>query len=421
MGRVRLRAGKGRAIMTLLKTLYEKDLYPELDELGETSYARDCLTLAAERLGRGEISRRDFLIGATALGALPGLAPQALAQPLAPPLAQQLALGGAREIVIVNWGGDSIPAYAKAFGEPFEKATGVKVALDGTGPLPAKIRAMVQSGKVVWDLIDFDASKAIVLDAEGLLQPIDYSIVDKNKVYPGWAYRAGVAFYIYSSVLTYDSSKLTEKPTSWIDFWDVEKFPGQRALRKTPEGGIEACMMAAGRAPKDVYPIDIDLAVAKVKELKSNLITWNTGSQSQDLLRNGEVVMAQLWHSRSATLFKESKGKYQWTWNQGLMNVDVWSVPKDNPAGVEAAMKLIAFTQDPQRQVDLLRILGNGPVNPAAAAMVPDDIKMFDPTQPEHRAVQAVLNPDWWNEPSGRGGLSNDALVREKWLDAVSL
>jgi putative spermidine/putrescine transport system substrate-binding protein len=323
--------------------------------------------------------------------------------------------------VIVNWGGDSIPAYAKAFGEPFEKATGVKVALDGTGPLPAKIRAMVQSGKVVWDLIDFDASKAIVLDAEGLLQPIDYSIVDKNKVYLGWAYRAGVAFYIYSSVLTYDSSKLTEKPTSWIDFWDVKKFPGQRALRKTPEGGIEACMMAAGRAPKDVYPIDIDLAVAKVKELKSNLITWNTGSQSQDLLRNGEVVMAQLWHSRSATLFKESKGKYQWTWNQGLMNVDVWSVPKDNPAGVEAAMKLIAFTQDPQRQVDLLRILGNGPVNPAAAAMVPDDIKMFDPTQPEHRAVQAVLNPDWWNEPSGRGGLSNDALVREKWLDAVSL
>jgi len=103
------------------------------------------------------------------------------------------------------------------------------------------------------------------------------------------------------------------------------------------------------------------------------------------------------------------------------MNVDVWSIPKNNPAGAQAAMKLIAFTQDPQRQVDLLRILGNGPVNPAAAAMVPDDIKMYDPTQPEHRAVQAVLNPEWWNEPSGQGGLSNDALVREKWLDAVSL
>jgi putative spermidine/putrescine transport system substrate-binding protein len=394
--------------MTLLKTLYEKDLYPELDAFGKASYARDCLLLAAERLAKGEISRRAFLTCATMLGALPLTA------------AQDKAQAAAGEVVIVNWGGDSIPAYAKAFGKPYEKETGVRVALDGTGPLPAKIRAMVQSGKVEWDLIDFDASKALVLDTEGLLQPIDYNIVDKNKVYPGWAYNAGVAFYIYSSVLTYDTSKLKEGPISWADFWDVGKFPGQRALRKTPEGGIEACMMAAGRAPKDVYPIDIDLAVSKVKELKPNLITWNTGSQSQDLLRNGEVVMAQLWHSRSATLYKESNGKYNWTWNQGLMNVDVWSVPKNNPAGAEAAMKLIAFTQDPERQVNLLRILGNGPVNPAAAAMVPDDIKMFDPTQPKHRALQAVLNPAWWNEPSGRGGLSNDALVREKWLDAVS-
>jgi putative spermidine/putrescine transport system substrate-binding protein len=395
--------------MNLLKTLYERDLYPELAEVPTTSYARDCLELAAERLAKGEISRRAFLNCATMLGVLPLIG------------APRPAQAAEREIVIVNWGGDSIPAYTKAFGEPYEKEAGIKVALDGTGPLPAKIRAMVQSGKVVWDLIDFDASKAIVLDAEGLLQPIDYSIVDKSKVYPGWAYNAGVAFYIYSSVLTYDASKLKEKPNSWADFWNVSKFPGQRALRKTPEGGIEACMMAAGRAPKDVYPIDIDLAVSKVKELKSNLITWNTGSQSQDMLRNGEVIMAQLWHSRSATLFKESKGKFQWTWNQGLMNVDVWSIPKNNPAGAQAAMKLIAFTQNPQRQVDLLRILGNGPVNPAAAAMVPDDIKMFDPTQPEHRAVQAVLNPEWWNEPSGQGGLSNDALVREKWLDAVSL
>jgi putative spermidine/putrescine transport system substrate-binding protein len=279
---------------------------------------------------------------------------------------------------------------------------------------------MVQSGKVVWDLMDFDASKAIVLDAEGLLEPIDYAIVDKSKVYPGWAWRAGVAFYIYSSVLTWDSAKVQGKPGGWKDFWDVKKFPGQRALRKTPEGGLEAAMMAAGRAPKDVYPIDLDLAVRKVKELKSNLITWSTGSQSQDVLRNGEVVMAQLWHSRSATLYKETSKKFQWTWNEGLMNVDVFSVPKNNPAGREAAMRLIAFVQDPARQVELLRILGNGPVNPAAAALVPDDIKIYDPTQPEHRAVQAVLNPEWWNEPSGKGNLSNDALAREMWLDAVS-
>jgi putative spermidine/putrescine transport system substrate-binding protein len=140
------------------------------------------------------------------------------------------------------------------------------------------------------------------------------------------------------------------------------------------------------------------------------------------VLRNGEVTMCNLWHSRAASLFKESNGKFNWTWNQGLMNVDVWAVPKNNPAGREAAMKLIAFTQDPSRQVELLKILGNGPVNPAAAAaaLVPEDVKRFDPTQPEHRAVQAELNADWWNAPSGKGDKTNDTLAREMWLDVLS-
>jgi putative spermidine/putrescine transport system substrate-binding protein len=396
--------------VSIFKTLYEKDLYPELEEATETSFGRDCIALAAEQHANGAIDRRTFLRVASMLGAVPivGSLPGS-------------SKAAGTELVVVNWGGDSIPAYTSAFGAPFEKANGIHVAMDGTGPLPAKIRAMVQSGKVVWDLIDFDASKAIVLDAESLLQPIDYSIVDKNKVYPGMAYKAGVAFYIYSSVLTYDNAKFPDKkPNSWKDFWDVKGFPGQRALRKTPEGGVEACMMAAGRSPDKVYPIDIDLAVGKLKELKSNLITWNTGSQSQDVLRNGEVTMVQAWHSRSATLYKESKGKFTWTWNEGLMNVDVWSVPKNNPAGTENAMRLIAFTQDPQRQIELLRILGNGPVNPAAASIVPDDIKKYDPSQPEHRKVQAILDPNWWNEPSPRSGMTNDALLREKWLDAIS-
>lgn len=396
--------------MTLLRTVYEKDLYPEIEEASQSEYGRDCLALAAEQLGRGEIDRRSFVRLAAMLGALPLVAKGSAAYAATP-----------KEIVVVNWGGDSRPAYATSFGDPYEAATGIKVAQDGTGPLPSKVRAMVQSGKVVWDLLDFDASKALVLDAEGLLEPIDYTIVDKNKVYPGWAYKAGVAFYIYSCVLCFDGSKFPgAKPNSWADFWDVKKFPGQRAMRKTPEGQIEACMMAAGRSTKDVYPIDLELAVAKVRELKGNLIAWNTGSQSQDVLRNGEAAMCNLWHSRAASLFKESNGKFNWTWNQGLMNVDVWAVPKGNPAGREAAMKLIAFTQEPSRQVELLKILGNGPVNPAAAALVPDDVKRFDPTQPDHRAVQAELNADWWNSPSGKGDKTNDTLAREMWLDVLS-
>lgn len=395
--------------MKISKTLFEKDLYPELQEASALSdFRRDCLDIAESRFEKGEISRRNLIKYAAMLGAAPLLAK------VTPARAE------ATEVVLVNWGGDSTPAYMKAFGEPFEEATGIKLVIDGTGPLPSRIRAMVESGQIVWDVMDFDASKAVVLDAEGLLQPIDYSIVDRDKVHSEWAYDASVAAYIYSCVLAYDSSKLETAPNSWADFWDLEKFPGLRAMRNTPEGQIEACMMAAGRSIKEVYPIDLDLAVAKVKEIKDDLVAWTSGSQSQDLLRNGEVVMANVWHSRAGILHKETQGRLTWTWNQGLMNVDVWAVPKNNPAGTEAAMRFIASTQDAEAQVELLSILGNGPVNPAATELVPEDVRMFDPTQPDHRAVQAELNADWWNEPSGRGDLNNDALAREMWLEALA-
>jgi putative spermidine/putrescine transport system substrate-binding protein len=394
--------------MAITRTLYEKDLYPELEEASATSYGADCMHLLAEKLETGEINRRTFLRCAALLSALPlgGLAEDALAQ--------------AKELVLVNWGGESIPAYKKSFTDSFEKATGIKVVFDGSGPQPAKLRAMRQSGKIVWDLLDFNAEKAALLDAEGLVQDIDYSIVDKSKIFPGWAYKAGAAFYVYSTVFSWDSSKYATNPNTWADFWDLKKFPGRRGMRKTPEGGLEACMMAAGRSIKNVYPIDLKLAMAKIKEIKSETIFWTSGSQSQDILRNGEVTMVLLWHSRAISLFKQSNGRFNWTFNQGLMNIDVLSVVRDNPGGRDAAMRLIAHHQDPERQVELLRVIGNAPVNPAASLMVPDDLKRFDPTQPQHRSIQAELNPDWWAAESERKGVTNDTLAREMWLDATS-
>src|SRR5215213_5232849 len=109
--------------MTLLKTVYEKDLYPEIEEASQSVFGRDCLDVAAQKHARGEIDRRTFVRLAAMLGALPFGAKGASAQ------------SAPKEIVVVNWGGDSRPAYAKAFGDPYEKATGIKVAQDGTGGL----------------------------------------------------------------------------------------------------------------------------------------------------------------------------------------------------------------------------------------------------------------------------------------------
>ncbi len=395
--------------MSLLKTRYEKDLYPEIEEAGDSDFARDCMEIAAGRLVKGEISRRTFV---AALGAL-GLMPAAV------------TLGGreakaAGELVVVNWGGPAVDAYYNAFGKPFEEATGTKVVIDGTGPLGSKIRAMVESGAVTWDVCDTGPGTTLVLEKAGVLQDIDYDIVKRDKILKPFDYKAGCANYTFSYIQAYNSEKVPRAPQSWQDFWDLEGFPGDRTMRKQPVGMMEICLMAAG-VPKDkVYPIDIDKAVEKLKEIKDNLIVWGSGSQSQELFRTGEVVMGALWHTRANLLHKESQGKITWTWNDGVVTAGMWNVPKDNPAGTKTAMDFIASAQDPQQQIALFEVMGNGPANPAAASLVPKDQQYIDPSQPQNLAVQVFQNAKWYEADSGVRGLTNDALSREKWIDALS-
>ena len=56
-----------------------------------------------------------------------------------------------------------------------------------------------------------------------MLEPIDYTIVDKSKVRPEHAVEWGIGNYIYAMVLTYNTKKWGGMlPTSWADvyqFW----------------------------------------------------------------------------------------------------------------------------------------------------------------------------------------------------------
>ena len=102
-----------------------------------------------------------------------GLAP--VAARLTPALADQ------NELVLVNWGGDAVRGMKNAWVDPYlKKYPDRKVAIDGTGPSTSRIRLMVQSGKVTWDVMDRNLHTALEIGPEGVLEKIDYSIVDKS-------------------------------------------------------------------------------------------------------------------------------------------------------------------------------------------------------------------------------------------------
>src|SRR5260370_31895142 len=103
-------------------------------------------------------------------------------------------MADARELVRVNGGGDAVKGMKASCVEPYlKKYPDRKVAIDGTGPSTSRIRLMVQSGKVTWDVMDRNLHTALEIGPEGMLEKIDYSIVDRSKVRPdhavGWAIR----------------------------------------------------------------------------------------------------------------------------------------------------------------------------------------------------------------------------------------
>ena len=80
-----------------------------------------------------------------------------------PPLRSSAArsLAAAKELVLVNWGGDALTAYDEAYGQPFKKETGITVKEDGSGPTEGAVAAQFKSGKPSWDLVDADPFSAI--------------------------------------------------------------------------------------------------------------------------------------------------------------------------------------------------------------------------------------------------------------------
>lgn len=363
------------------------------------TFAADAAKIAMEKFQTGQIDRRTLLTAFGALGLVATLKPGA-------------SYAQAKEIVLCNWGGAAVEAFQKAYGEPFTAKSGMKVEIDGAGPTIGAIRAMVESKSVIWDATDGGMVDAVVLGKGGFVEPIDYSIVDKSKVGPGGAAEFGVANYVFANVLAYDASKTgATPPSSWADFFDTEKYPGKRTMCKWIQGQLESVLLADGVKPEDMYPLDVDRAFKKLEPLLPDLIFWEGGAQSQQLFRDGEVVMGNIWHTRANLLHKETPDRFTWTWNENLFFSSAWSVPKGNPAG-KAVFDFINSSLDPEGQLVLLRLMGNGPSNPAAQAMMTPEEKAIDPASPENAKTHLVIDAAYYAE--------NEAELQNKFLDFIA-
>ncbi|MDX3926178.1 MAG: ABC transporter substrate-binding protein [Shinella sp.] len=347
---------------------------------------------AFEKGDRSGISRRRF----TQMAAL-----LLSASPLA--LNARHAQAAEGQLVLVNWGGDAGPAYDKAYGAPFKEETGITVKQDGSGPTEGAIAAQFESGKPSWDIVDADPFSAQALGKKGMVEPIDYAIVDKSKMRPGFGWEYAASTYFFSYIIAYDASVFGENvPTGMADFFDVEKFPGKRSLYKWGAGMWEAALLADGVKPEELYPLDLERAHAKLAAFKDNVVSyWGGGAESQSVLLNGEASMALIWSTRAGLIEKDSGGQIKFVWDQGLISPGAMAVIKGNPGGKENAMKFIASAQAPEKQVIMFEMLGQGPANPAADSLLTPEQARLNPVDPANMAKQIALDMEWYETNYG--------------------
>ena len=144
------------------------------------------------------------------------------------------------DVTVMSWGGDYTISQVEAYHKPFTAATGTAVvSVDSENPAPA-IKAMVEAGNVTIDVGDVEYADAVRLCDEGLLEPIDAASLPPgadgtpaaDDFLPGAVTECAVSTIVFSTIFAYDTTKFPEGPTTIADFFDLEKFPGKRGMRK---------------------------------------------------------------------------------------------------------------------------------------------------------------------------------------------
>ncbi|NEU98342.1 extracellular solute-binding protein [Bradyrhizobium uaiense] len=317
------------------------------------------------------------------------------------------------ELVVANWGGDALPAQRDILAAEFVKRyPQIHVAFDTTGPTPGKIKALVESDNVSWDVADRNLLSALELGRQGLLEKVDESIVDINAVPSQFRTEWGVGSYFFSFVITYDAVRFgSTPPRTWKDFWDLQTFKGKRALRNNVEGVLESALLADGVAPDKLYPLNVNRGLDKVRQIKAETIFYSNTSEAQQLLRSGEVSIGSLWSTRAQGVKEDTKGRIDYHFNEGILLIAAWNVLK-GAKNVKDAWRWVALSQDPYLQVALLKKLGWGPINPAANKLVPAELQAQNPGSPENIARQIVVDAEWYAR--------NYFEVQNRYLDVLA-
>lgn len=290
-----------------------------------------------------------------------------------------------QSLTVASWGGAYTTAQTESMYKPFEAKHKIKIiSADRTGGL-GEIATQVKSGNIKWDVVDADPQEAIKGCEEGLLEKIDSGRLPAGAdgkagvkdFVPDAIQECGIAHVVVANVLAYDRARFGNNgPKSVEDLFDTKKFPGKRGLHKDPITTLEWALIADGVPVADIYkvlgtPAGLERAFKKLDTIKKDIVWWTAGSQPQNLLASGEVIMSGAWHGRIVDANFKEKKDFVIVWDGRTTVQAMFVIPKGSK-NAAAAQDFIRESTSAQTLADFVNYMPYAPTRQSSIALIPD-------------------------------------------------
>ncbi|MDR0808902.1 MAG: extracellular solute-binding protein, partial [Gemmobacter sp.] len=262
-----------------------------------------------------------------------------------------------------------------------------------------KFQSMVESGTTEWDVVEINPDFQVIGAQRGLLEPLDFGVINREPIMTGEGFVTdySVPQVLWSYVLGYNTDLLKTAPTSTSAMFDLASFAGKRSIYTDPNSStLETALLAAGVAPGDLYPLDLDRAFAKLDEIRAELVFYETNAQAQQYVTDGTASMLMIPDGRAMAAINGG-APVGILYEQSFMTWSSMVVPKGCP-NRENAMKLLAWTMTAEAQAAIANAYTYGPVVPAAFDLIAPERANILSGGPQQQGKFIMINAEWWAE-----------------------
>lgn len=308
---------------------------------------------------------------------------------------------------MVTAGDDVRETIRRVLLDPFVAATGCRLQLGYTD-----YGHLANGGDAV-DLALVEERWSVDLATAGVLAELE--AIGSDGVVPDLVPSSSMSIPAYADAIVsayrLDAIGVESLPITWSDWWQVRARPGNRTLAKGPFGTFEFSLLADGVVPAELYPLDLERAIAGLGRISGSIVDrwWESGPQSIDWLSGGRAAFGSaLAHQVFAA--QRTGRPVAAIWNQGLLFAARWIVPIGT-ANADVARDFIRFALSAASQAAMATVAGLAPVSSAGFVGVDPALRPLLATSPVNLPRLIRSDAAWWAANATRASQAFDSWL----------